>query len=182
MFSDLVSNLHVAEIWVANRFGASKPDWLNSPRLKTPLVEILTSQNLSRAIFQVTEIWAAHRYWASKPDWLSCPMFKTPLGEISTILLTLYSDWSILRVLYSDWSIFMILKVDWLIKVHWSTRIINILQCLLRLCFFDLWPLILTQTHTHTNYFFSYDPPYSRGNMNEFHISINLFLWFIWII
>ena len=22
-----------------------------------------------------------------------------------------------------------------------------------------------TDTHTHTNYFFSYDPPYSRGNI-----------------
>ena len=83
MFSGLPTIFHVAEIWLANRYGARKPDWLNSPRLKTPLGEIAISRNPFGAIFHVAKIWLANRYGASEPDWLNSPEVKTPLDEFS---------------------------------------------------------------------------------------------------
>ena len=62
--------LRAKEIWLADRYRALKPDWLNSPRLKTSLGETPMSENLFWAIFRVVEIWLADRSGALKPDWL----------------------------------------------------------------------------------------------------------------
>ena len=37
---------HVVEIWLADRYGALRPDWLNSHMLKTLLAEFSVSKNL----------------------------------------------------------------------------------------------------------------------------------------
>ena len=37
---------HVAEIWLANRYGATKPDWLNFRAVKTPLDEFSIFDNV----------------------------------------------------------------------------------------------------------------------------------------
>ena len=82
---------HVVEIWLADRYGALKSDWLNSQMVKTSLGEIPMSQNFFRAIFHVPQIWLVDRYGALKPDWLNSQSVKTPLGEFP-IFDNLWSD------------------------------------------------------------------------------------------
>jgi hypothetical protein len=108
-----------------------------------------------------------------------------------SVLLTLQSDWSIsgylklirhyvlldawfLEVLstfrinvfltFDPWTrklVFLWPRKDTVVRYlnlpsTWKSRF----RCFYEKCFFDLWPC-----HTQTNYFFSYDPPYSWGNM-----------------
>jgi hypothetical protein len=72
---------HVAEIWLAERYGALKPNWFNFPMLKTLLGENPLSKYPVGAIFHVLEIWLAVALRASQSDWLNSPMLKTLLGE-----------------------------------------------------------------------------------------------------
>ena len=119
---------HVAEIWLADRYGALKPDWLNSPMLKTPLSEIPMPENPFLAIFHVAEIWLADRFGALKPDWLNSLMPKTLLGEIP---MPENPFWAIFHVA-EFWLVdrYGAVKPDWLICMEPWNLIRWIPRCL----------------------------------------------------
>ncbi len=117
--------------------------------------------------------------------WYSHWSVLSTLHSNWSVLSTLYSYWSVLSTLCSYWSVFSILCSYWSVL---STRVLIgqfYPPCILigRLG----WAMVVSKTHiftienfikwhltfdpdtnTHTNYFFSYDPPYSRGNIQFF--------------
>ena len=165
---------HNVGIWLAGPQGALKPDWLNSLMLKTLLGEIPMSQNPVRAAFHFAEFWLADRYKALKPDWLNSLMVKTPLGEFP-MFDNLWSD-NVQNVIHLDnqfrkrrCSFDLWPRICTQIRTprsrlpkvrpspyhHWSP-----ITSFQNRCSFDP----DANRKKMQTIFFSYDPPYSRGN------------------
>ncbi len=126
--------------------------WLQSPCLKTPSERFFTLAKSDWLIAMgpwnligwspwVLEIWLADRHGPLKSDWLNFPMLKTLLVEFSVSKNL----------------------IGWVERAKKITDV--------------FWPLTLTQTPPQTTYFYSYDPPYSRGNITISMSIRNRYLW-----
>ena len=192
---------HVVEIWLANRYGALRSDWLNSPMLKTPLGEIPMSKNpfwaKSPCLKALSERFPTYsesdwlitmQPWdligwiprCSKPHWAKSPCLKTLSERFPTYS---ESDW---LITIEPWNL-----IGWILqwlKPHWvnSSCSVTYVSTIFKpantlVNDFTKIDVLLTpmQTHTHTNKLFFFIWPSLQSREQTYLCEIE---WILFIL